>query len=308
MEWPARWHHLGITCEPFGKDHAAAGGSYDTGKAIIEQILGGKAPHPVVYEWIQLKGKGAMSSSSGVVVTAVDMLDMTPPEVLRFFIARYQPGKHIDFDPGMGVLSLVDEYDRYERIYFGVEEPDVDGGKIGDWKRVYELSQPTAISTELRKQVPYRHFVSIVQMAEEWPDMLKVLGRAESIESFSPEDEDDLKHRAGTARFWVSNFAPDMVKFSIAKQLPDVELDADMIKMLEELSKLFAEIEWSGEALHNVFYDASEATGLPAKKAFTAIYRILLGKDRGPRLGFFLSSLEREFVAKRVDDALEKYA
>ena len=40
IEWPAKWKILGVTVEPFGKDHGAPGGSYDTGKAIAEKILG----------------------------------------------------------------------------------------------------------------------------------------------------------------------------------------------------------------------------------------------------------------------------
>jgi len=76
VDWPARWWFLNVTCEPFGKDHAAAGGSYDTAKRISEEIFDSEAPLYVVYEWIQLKGKGAMSSSTGVVVSAASMLKM----------------------------------------------------------------------------------------------------------------------------------------------------------------------------------------------------------------------------------------
>ena len=109
VDWPVRWTLLAITCEPFGKDHAAAGGSYDSGKRIIEEIFEMPAPHPVVYEWIHLKGKGAMSSSSGVAIPGVAMLKMTPPEVFRFLILRSQPNKHIDFDPGLGRLHIREE-------------------------------------------------------------------------------------------------------------------------------------------------------------------------------------------------------
>ena len=55
---------FGVTCEPFGKDHGAAGGSYATGKEI-SVLFGDNPPYPLVYEWISLKGQGAMSSSTG---------------------------------------------------------------------------------------------------------------------------------------------------------------------------------------------------------------------------------------------------
>ena len=107
VDWPARWPILGVTIEPFGKDHASAGGSYDTGKRISAEVYDYPAPHPIVYEWIMLKGKGAMSSSTGVTVSISDMLEILPPEVLRYLIIRSKPEKHIEFDPGLPLLNLL---------------------------------------------------------------------------------------------------------------------------------------------------------------------------------------------------------
>ena len=39
LEWAARWKIFGVTCEPFGKDHAASGGSYDVSSVISEEIF-----------------------------------------------------------------------------------------------------------------------------------------------------------------------------------------------------------------------------------------------------------------------------
>ena len=49
IDWAAKWGIHGITCEPAGKDHGAAGGSYDTGIPICE-MLGSEPPHKMVYE------------------------------------------------------------------------------------------------------------------------------------------------------------------------------------------------------------------------------------------------------------------
>jgi len=88
-----RWARFGITIEPFGKDHATAGGSFDTGKEIVRKVYHRDPPHPVVYEWISLKGRGAMHSSKGVVVTINEMLEIVPPDILRYLIARSKPEK-----------------------------------------------------------------------------------------------------------------------------------------------------------------------------------------------------------------------
>jgi lysyl-tRNA synthetase class 1 len=171
VDWPARWWFLGVTCEPFGKDHAAAGGSFDTAKMIVNEIFERDAPHPVVYEWIQLKGKGAMSSSTGVVISAANMLKMTPPEVFRYFVLRNNPNKHLDFDPGLGILNLVDEFDSTEKTYFEGSSQDKSQRieKIeGDLGRTYELSQPFSIPAKLPYQIPYRHLVSVVQIKDDF--------------------------------------------------------------------------------------------------------------------------------------------
>ena len=137
VDWPARWKILGVTFEPFGKDLGTVGGARDTGEKIVEEIYNYPAPRYIVYEFIMLKGKGAMHSSKGTALSAEEMLNMTPPEVLRFLLMNNQPNKHLMFDSGLGLLNLVDEYDKFERVYFGKEE-EIKGMK--DLKKTYELS------------------------------------------------------------------------------------------------------------------------------------------------------------------------
>ena len=47
IDWPARWKVLGVTVEPFGKDHATPGGSYETGERIVREVFGGEPPYPI---------------------------------------------------------------------------------------------------------------------------------------------------------------------------------------------------------------------------------------------------------------------
>ena len=111
IDWPAKWGWVGVTCEPFGKDHGAAGGSYATGKEI-STLFGDNPPHPLVYEWISLKGQGAMSSSTGNTIGPLEALELVPPEILRYLIASTKPKKAITFDAGMSLVELADEYER----------------------------------------------------------------------------------------------------------------------------------------------------------------------------------------------------
>ncbi len=300
VEWPAKWYSYGVKCEPFGKDHAAAGGSYDTGKKIAEEIYGIGAPHPVPYEWIELKGKGAMSSSTGVAIPASEILEVVPPEVMVFYIARYLPTRHLEFDPGLGLLNLVDEYDRFERIYYGVEKAELED-KEEDWRRAYELSQTRGIREKMPVQVPYRHLVNVVQIAHDFEGVLQVLRRTGEIGDLSPEDEKYLRDRVKRVRKWLERFAPDAVKFSITPEITG-EYSHEERRFAEILAERLETCEWTGESIHNTIRESAEKAGIPVKKAFKSLYRAFIGKEKGPRLGYFLSTMERDFVIHRIKE------
>jgi len=309
VDWPARWWFLGVTFEPFGKDHAAAGGSYDTAKRISEEIFEMKSPFYVIYEWIQLKGKGAMSSSTGVVVSAVNMLRMTPPEVFRFFVLRNNPNKHLDFDPGLGILNLVDEYDSTETRYFegSIDDKSKRIEKIEeDLARTYELSQPFDIPSKPPPHIPYRHLVSVVQIKDDLEGILDILKRTEHFEVLGNMDEKHLRQRIECVKFWLDNFAPDNVKFSISKEPPKITLDADHKKYLKELSTRLDHGEWTPDVIHNTIYDLAQGQGIKPKNAFQLIYHVILNQKHGPRLGYFLSTLDKEFVVKRINEVVSQ--
>ncbi len=302
VEWPARWKLLGVTFEPFGKDHAAAGGSYDTGSRIIREVYGAEPPDYVVYEWIHLKGQGAMSSSRGVVFTAVDMLSITPPEAMRFLIARNQPSRHIEFDPGFGIISLMDEYEHYERVFFGVDQPlPSEEDRVEDMKRTYVLSQPRGIPPKVPCPVPYRHLATLVQIYGQWDELLDRVKRTYPDVDLSEEFLEVFMDRAERVRIWVERYAPPNARFSVAEHPPPVSLSGEEKKALIGIYEAFVEMpEWKAEGIHNKIYEVSRARGVSPKKVFRTLYRIFLDQDRGPRVGFFFESLGRDRVLERL--------
>jgi lysyl-tRNA synthetase class 1 len=303
VDWPARWKMLRITFEPCGKDLATVGGARDTGAKIVEEIYGYPHPALLVYEFILLKGKGAMHSSKGTALSSEEMLKMTPPEVLRFLLMKNQPSKHIVFDSGLGLLSLVDEYDKEERAYFGKEE-ETKGMK--DLKKTYELSQPYRIPKTIPYQLPYRHLVTLIQIGRDWDEVKKILSRTGQItEDLGNEDEEHLKQRTEHVNYWLDNFAPDMVKFKVKKNISKIKLATEQKKFLSSLMETLSSSSWEAENIHNAIYDASEKEKIQIKLAFITIYQTLLGQEKGPRAGYFLSNLDKSFVLKRFEEAIE---
>jgi len=287
VDWPARWKVLGVTAEPFGKDHATAGGSYDTGKRIAREVFGIEPPFPVTYEWISLKGQGDMSSSKGNVVSTDRMLKVVPPEVLRYLIVRTPPERSIAFDPGLPLLSLVDEYDDVEAA--GRDLRALALCRASDYR-------PVGVS--------FKHLVNVVQMANfEFPRVLEILARG----GYKISDPEALRERADYARRWLEEFAPADMKFSLRSSLPE---EAAQLTPLQKdfLLRASSRIErgMSAEEIHEKVYAAAgEVEGLKPADAFQAIYLALLGTRRGPRAGWFLSILDRDWVVQRFQDAAE---
>ena len=296
IEWPAKWMSMPVTIEPFGKDHGAPGGSYDTGKAIVEEIFGVPAPKPMTYERILLKGKGVMHSSTGVVIPASDMVHFAPPQILRFLIARSQPERHIDFDPAAGLLNLIDEYEKYRNMYFGLEK-----AQDGDSRRIYELSRIR--EEEPGETVGFRHLLTLVQIYSDEDKLLMALKRGGyDRDEITPE----LRNEIEIAKSWLARYGPDQMRFALLPDNSPVTLSEKEKNLLAEFVEAAGEIEWSPEKIHDTIHALIKDNGMEAGAGFAAFYKTLIGKERGPRLGYFLSNLDSSWVIGRLRSVLSK--
>jgi len=307
VEWPAKWKLFGVTCEPFGKDHAAAGGSYDTGSRIVKEVFGAEPPYPVPYEWFVLKGAGTMSSSLGIVVSAYSFVKSVIPQVVRFLYIKYLPMTHVEFDPVWGTLNMFDEYQKYERVYFGLEEA---AHGMKDIEYVYWLSQPNGnIPEKIPIQLPYRHAVVLVQIAKDFEGFLEILRR-----QYDPKEVEEnveyLKVIYERALNWVKEFAPERAKFTLLEKLPE-EIKQKLPENVREFLKKFLSkisdpsFSWDPTNIHTTIHNTAKECGLGHRDSFGAIYLIFLGKSEGPRAGYFLYSLGKEFVVQRINEALD---
>lgn len=289
IDWAARWKIFGVTIEPFGKDHASPGGSFDTGTHISTRIFNYPAPYPIPFEHILLKTSGegrktritAMSSSRGTNIPVHEILEVIPPEILKYVISRIRPDKHIEFDPSLPLLNLIDEYER-------------EVGGIG---------RGTA------SKIPFRHLITLVQIARgDFMHLLEVVRR--SGFEVHEEDEEELKELQKKARYaenWLRIYAPPGVKFELQRELPVEEL-RNLSNAQKQVLGLLAQAirgdtSLSAEEWHNTIYEVAAAAHTDAKEVFKGLYTALLGKPSGPRAGWLLASLEPQFLKKRLEAA-----
>lgn len=301
VDWPARWKHFEVDYEPAGKEHHAAGGSWDTGKEI-SKVFDYDPPISIAYEFVFLKGKeGKMSSSEGDVLLVKDLLKVMEPEVLRYLYSKSRPKSELWLDLGLGLLDSYDHFDDLEESYF---EEDIDQ----EDKRVYEHSR-IEIPENKPAHPPYRFLATLVQIPNLEMDRITEILQNNAHFPKDPSEKDikKLEKRLNLASNWIKEYAPDSVKFKIRENPPKVNITKKQGKFLGILSEDIKTKDWKPVDLHNRIYNLSrDELELEPKKAFESIYKVLLGENEGPRAAKFILSLEEDFVVNRFEEFSEE--
>ncbi|WP_257298164.1 lysine--tRNA ligase [Haloarchaeobius sp. FL176] len=290
FEWPAQWRVLGVDFEPFGKDHAE--GSWPSGDDVARNVLGDTPPVPMVYEWFTLDGK-AFSSSEGHVVLVEDVLELLEPEVVRFFFAK-NPKRARDFSIER-LDQLVDEFDRFEQLYFGEVEGTED--ETARAERVYPFVVDEVGPDRIR--LPFT-FAAVLGMFDD-PDLREQVARKEG---HIPDDADEETVEAALARVerarnWARRTDNEFNYELKRAEIPDVDLDPATEDALDELADFVAEGH-DGDAIQGQIYETAKRNDMDIGALFTAGYRLFFDEEQGPQLGTFLGKLDRDFVVARL--------
>jgi lysyl-tRNA synthetase class 1 len=293
LDWPARWALWGVQVEPYGKEHATKGGSYDTGAEFVKQVFKADPPFPLAYDTINLVGDNKkMSSSLGNLITPAEALKIMPPEIVRYLVYRNLPKRVVYFDSGLGLYNLIDEFSKAEEA--------VQSGQPHEFAEAYKVS--AAINSQRTiTSIPFNHLVSVYQAAQgDEQTIIDILNRT-GYQKVTAEQKDVLKREIPYVANWLKKYAPDSVKFSVQDELPKVELTAEQTKFVDILAhKLSSAKELDGQGMHEVIYEAKEAAEVQPGLAFKALYQLILNKDSGPKAGWFLSALPKDWLVKRL--------
>jgi len=267
VELAARWKALGVTFEAFGKDHTSRGGSTDTADRMAREVFHYPVPGRYEYEWIGIKGRGDMSSSRGIVLLPRDLLEIMPPDALRRMVLGRDPARRSDLELGEGFPRFMDEYRTSKGEPF----------------------------------VPFNHLLTVAQTVggdlEAAAVMLERGGYGEAA-----RDTERLARDLARARNWAEKWAPESMRLRVLTQEEAreaaSELDGEQREYLAAVAGALRP-EMDGETVQDLLYSAAVERGLKPKKAFAAVYTVLLGKKSGPKAGPFVAGLPVEMVRER---------
>lgn len=322
IDWPMRWMYEGVDFEPGGKDHASPGGSYDTSRVIAQKIFGYEAPVFQGYEFIGIKGAtGKMSGSTGLNLTPDTLLKLYQPEVILWLYAKSEPTKAFDFCFDDGILRQYFEFDKQYNEYMAGkgdeflnavmanclrEEGEADG------KPVYHKidTVPMSLLVQLGSVVDFN-----IPMLE---TVFEKIGQPFTYEQF--------KDRLDRAKYWLEQCSPENVNRLRATRNWEVyeSLNEEEKKEIALLHAFLTKGGYDLEGLNQELYaipkqvignleDAKELKKIQGQ-FFKNVYKLLIDKEKGPRLYLFLYAIDPERYVHLLDfstpmtDAEKQYA
>ena len=294
LDWAAKFVAQNVNFEGGGKDHYTKGGSRQVAEAICREIFDHEPPYGVFNEFFLVGGK-KMSSSKGNAASAEEMTQILPPHILRLLLLKAPINRQLDFDPeGDAIPVLFDTYDKLAEKYWG-------GVKDDDSQVFTFIHLP-----DERADLPVRYLPRFSQVAflVQMPhmDIYEEVAKMKESE-LTDVDVAELDERIVYAKRWLKEYSDDKFIFTLQQTIPEAtsaltEAQHTALRLLSDKIELLQAID--GQILHELIHEVKAKSGLTPKEFFTAIYTAFLGKDSGPKVGWFLSTLDKDFLIKRL--------
>ncbi len=275
IDWPLRWKYEGVDFEPGGIDHSVYGGSWTTAKEISKQVFDFEPPIYQFYEWINIKGGEVFSSSVGNALTLEEVEEVYEPAVLRYLFTGTKPKSVFQISFDNDVISIYEKFDALETKYF-------DGKCNPHEKRMYEMSVVN-VPKKKPERGGFKHLITMVQIGK-----TKELNNCDKI-------------RAERVAVWLDKYAGEDMKFEVQKKI-DGKFSKTEKSALVALKNILKEKKYSEDKeLFNKFYEICERVGLSNVEFFDVVYRVIIKKNKGPRLASLIRFIGQKKIIKLLD-------
>lgn len=293
VEWAAKFKVYNVHIEGAGKDHSTKGGSRDIANHIAREVYDYKPPFDIPYEFFLIGGK-KMSSSKGKGSSSREIADLVPKNIFRLALLGRDPKRTVEFTPdGDTIPLLFDWHDRLAEKYF--ENVNDDDTRL--FEEIYGNDKIMGRFLPRFSQVAFLSQIPSIDIVEQVTDM--------KGEALTSEDKEELDTRLRYAQNWIEQFAPESYLCTVQDTVPEEARSFDK-KQKETLKKILEYIQsvkkLNGQELHTKLHDIRAETGIEPKDLFSALYISIIGKESGPKAGWFLSVLDKGFLEKRLEE------
>jgi lysyl-tRNA synthetase, class I len=300
-EFAARWAALDIRFEAFGKDITE---SVTVNDWVCENVLKRPPPHHARYELFQDKTGRKIAKSVGNVLTPQDWLTYASPNSLRLLMFKRIVGaRNLSIED---ISTYMDEFDELEEYYFS-NPRDPNSMKDAKQRGLYEYTVVTKVPSHPGVHVPYRQVAELAAVAPEGALVEFVTKRLISNGAVKVPSE-ELNQRIEWAAKWASavnlRVSESAGSVPVAAGALPKGVDEQTIAALGEFARALS-ICKNPDEVQAAAFDAVRKSGTSSSKFFAAIYGVLLGTERGPRLGPYIMDAGPQVVAEKISKAIE---
>jgi lysyl-tRNA synthetase, class I len=277
------------------------------GGRLVSEIFGGQQPIGPMYAFVGISGMAKMSSSRGGVPTPADALDIMEEPLLRWLYARRRPQQSFTIAFDSEVHRLYDEWDATERKVANGTASGPDGIAYGRAVRTAAGELPRT-----PRPLPYRMLASVADITTgDAEQTLRILRDSDPSRPLVSLDE--VRPRLDRAQNWAATQLPADQRTVLADEPDASALESLTAGERAALDLLLAGLEeqWSLDGLSRLVYAvpklqaglAADAPPTPELKTaqrafFGLVYRLLIGRDAGPRLPTLLLAAGPERIRK----------
>ncbi|MGD0397126.1 MAG: lysine--tRNA ligase [Nitrososphaerales archaeon] len=288
VEFAARWAAFDIRFEAHGKELTD---SVRINDWVAEHALKYPPPFHARYELFQDKSGRKISKSVGNLVTPDEWLEYASPESLRLLMYKRIIGaRSVSLED---IPVYMEDFDDLEEYYFSqVRDPN----RMKDAKQrgLYEYTMLLKVPRAKGLHVPYRLLSQLAAVAPRGLEEDYVIKRLIAY-GMVKEPTSGLIRRIAWASKWAGREGrPSGRRVEVSpKARIAVREFAGAIQRLSD-----------PDAIQNAAFEAVKKNGLRPRDFFPVVYSILLGSDRGPRLGPYVVDSGPAIVSRSLFDGL----
>ncbi len=295
VNWALRWTDDKVCYESSGENQLTDTGSYSVSSKVATDIFGGKVPFSLLYRFVGIPGVSKVSRAQGIMSLATRFTDVLEPAIVRWLLVKNPPNKPFSVDIESGIFRIYHEWDLFcDKVESGDCTPLE--------KRIYDIAHDGVECSKIR--IPFKTITTALGISgghrskavEQMLRLTNYAGNAEELFIASCP-------RINAAANWLYRY-----KHSEEEPALRSDFNKDVWDMLDEPTK-HAVVELCNyfddftteEATRQILYSLHEKLGIPAdmqdaarKSLFRALYLLLLGKERGPKLATLLCLTSKE--------------
>ncbi len=289
VDWALRWFSLGIDYEMHGED------LLDSARlsSKIVKVLGGEPPELFKYElFLDEKGK-KISKKIGNGISLEQWLRFAPVDSLLYIMyVKPQIAKKM----GLPLLpEIVDQYLDLVAHYDGAEDSPVPFiSRLSRGAHAGTLSGQETVTYSLICEL-------IVALNEDDPRVVR-----DYLVKYQPGIAFNVGYYEQLIEDALAYYREVLLPARVAEQ-PDHSLDSTITVLRDDLVRMRdAGTPLDADALQTRVFQISKERDIKSKDWFRTLYRILIGKSQGPRIGSFIALLGYDACIDRLGAHLAK--